>query len=286
MSRGAVDRTDHVIHDLIKPIPEGTLPERVDAIVHCAANVDERAVGFSIVDSNLRITFHVAEFARKAQTSAFVNLSSVAVYGAPSSLNNVTEASPARPVTPYGLAKMLGESLLTSLPISAVSHLRLGYVIGPNMPDRYFPVRVAERFKANKAVTVMNPYVTRFSFIETSDVARACEAALTMGVSGPVNLVADHRPTPREVIDTIAAKFPGSTSVITEESAQVSASLLISIPPGPKIYWASRQSETHSRPSVNGTCDSAVGAFRSGWFGRLTNRETVARAVRHPFRRC
>jgi nucleoside-diphosphate-sugar epimerase len=189
------------------------IPGRLDAIVNCAAAVEERDESYDVVDTNVRATFNLVAFARARGVRTIVNLSSIAVYGASAEASSVPETTPLFPRTAYGVAKVLTETLISCQTSEmAVTHLRLGYVLAPVMPDRYFLVRVARRLAANEPVEIMNPDSTRFSFIEVADVARACEAALAQTAEGTFNLVADDQPTPREVIDAVAHHYPASSS--------------------------------------------------------------------------
>lgn len=213
LARRAVDREGHFRYDLRNPIPENLIPGRLDAIVHCAATVDEQDESYDVVDANIRATFNLVAFARARGVRVFVNLSSIAVYGASAETSNVVETAPLRPKTAYGMAKVLTEALISCHASEmAVVHLRLAYVLGPVMPNRYFLVRIARSLAANDPVEIVNPDSTRFSFIEVADVARACEAALAQTTEGVFNLVADDRPTLQEVIDTISHHYPASSS--------------------------------------------------------------------------
>lgn len=213
LARRAVDREGHLRHDLRNRIPESMISGRLDAIVHCAAAVEEQDESYDVVDANLRATFNLVAFARAQGVRTFVNLSSIAVYGASAEASSVPETSPLHPGTAYGVAKVLTETLISCQASEmAVTHLRLGYVLAPVMPDRYFLVRMARRMAANEPVEIANPDSTRFSFIEVADVARACETALAQAADGTFNLVADDQPTPREVANAIAHHYPASSS--------------------------------------------------------------------------
>jgi len=213
LARRAVDREGHFRHDLRERIPEDLIPGRLDAVVHCAAAVDERDQSYDVVDANVRATFNVVAFARARGVKTIVNLSSIAVYGAPAEASGVLETAPLRPTTAYGVAKVLTETLISCHASEmAVVHLRLAYVLAPAMPDRSFLVRMGRRLAANDPVEIVNPDSTRFSFVEVADVARACEAALAQAAEGAFNLAADVRPTVREVTDTIARHHPASSS--------------------------------------------------------------------------
>lgn len=213
-ARRPLDRVEYVRHDLRTAIPDDVFPERLDAIVHCAAAVDEHAEGYDIVDDNLRAAVNLLALARARGARTIVNLSSIAVYGSSSAVPGaVAESAPLHPTSAYGLAKLLVESALSAAgPGIAVSHLRLSYVLAPEMPERYFLVRIAQRLAAGEPIEVVNADTTRFSFVEVEDVARACAAALEQRADGAFNLAADAQPTPREVIDAIATRHPDSAS--------------------------------------------------------------------------
>jgi nucleoside-diphosphate-sugar epimerase len=213
LARRAVDREGHFRYDLRNPIPEDLIPGRLDAVVHCAATVNEQDESYEVVDANIRATFNLVAFARARNVKTFVNLSSIAVYGAPAEVSNVPETAPLRPRTAYGVAKVLTETLVSCHAAEmTVVHLRLAYVLAPVMPNRYFLVRMARSLAANDPVEIVNPDSTRFSFIEVADVARACEAALAQAAEGAFNLVADDRPTLREVTDAISHHHSASSS--------------------------------------------------------------------------
>lgn len=219
LGRRAQERPGYVRHDLRAPVPPGLLPEQIDVVVHCAAAVHERDESYAVVDDNLRVAFNLAALARERGTRVVVNLSSIAVYGAGAGVGHeaIGEHEPLHPTSAYGLAKALGETLLSvAVPAAAVSHLRLAYVLAAEMPERYFIVRLARALAAGAPVDVVNGDTTRLSFIEVADVARACEAAIERFAVGPFNLVADERPTPREVIDAIAGHHPRSASARRE----------------------------------------------------------------------
>lgn len=213
LARREVAREGHFRHDLRDPVPPDLIPGRIEAVVHCAALVDEHDESYDVIDANVRTTFNLVAFARSRGVRTIVNLSSIAVYGAAAEASNVPETAPLRPRTAYGVAKALTETLISCHGAEiAVAHLRLGHVLAPTMPDRSFLVRVGRRLAASEPVEMVNPDSTRFTFIEVADIARACEAALLHGAEGTFNLVADDHPTVREVIGAVALHHPASTS--------------------------------------------------------------------------
>ncbi|MGH3646206.1 MAG: NAD-dependent epimerase/dehydratase family protein, partial [Micromonosporaceae bacterium] len=85
-----------------------------DVVFHLAAQIDVRvSVADPLADATANVlgTVAVLEAARKAGAGKVVFVSSVAVYGPPSSLP-VSEDAPVRPLSPYAVSKLAGELYL------------------------------------------------------------------------------------------------------------------------------------------------------------------------------
>ena len=216
-SRSASSDKRHIVHDLLDPIDPagGKFPDRLDAIVHAAAQVDQTDRSFDVVMANTRTAYNLAEFAAAAGCRQFVHLSSVAVYGAPALGNAVSEETPARPQSPYGLSKLLAESILSSwhAHYDSLLHLRLGYVAGAGMSDDTIVRRLARSRVAGEGVTLVNPAITRIQFIDADDVAAVCVAALACNLSGTINLAGRVRHSIEDLWQEIARAIPGKTPV-------------------------------------------------------------------------
>jgi nucleoside-diphosphate-sugar epimerase len=218
VARRPLARADHISLDLADPIDEASLGSAV-GIVHCAAVVDEQRQDFGLVEQNLRMTYNVARYARAVGAAWFVNVSSIAVYGLarPGPLDE--DAEP-RPETPYGLSKLLGEHLCRALLDGTnVSSLRLGYVLGRPLPDRYLVRRLSDNFAAGRPVNVWNADLTRLSFVDARDVASSCLELARSGKAGVFNLVGDEWPTLREVA-TMLRELHGSAVEIDDAASE------------------------------------------------------------------
>jgi len=217
----------HILHELGKPLPADVLPSRLDAVVHCAALVDERAVGYAIIDANMRMSYNVAQYALAAAAGVFVNLSSIAVYGHQAGESVIDESTPLAPATVYGLSKALCETLCaTTIGVAArCTSLRLGYVLGRGMQERTVVSRFAASLAAGKPLRLVNPDETRFPFVDARDVAAVVESLLSTPVPGVFNVVGDAEPTVREVAQELRRFFPCSPEVSEEsvDPAKVSA---------------------------------------------------------------
>jgi nucleoside-diphosphate-sugar epimerase len=138
--------------DLTRP---DALPERFDAIVHCAAETPARCPDpVALYASNVAAMRHVCERALRASASAVLFTSSMSAYGT-ISVPVVTEDTPPRNPDPYGRSKLEGERILAEtvargLP-SGLS-IRLPGTVGRGSHDNFLS-HALQRILAGEAVT-------------------------------------------------------------------------------------------------------------------------------------
>lgn len=217
-SRNETSKPKHIVHDLLEPIPLSKFPSKIDCVIHCAACVDEHDTSYAVIDHNLRSSFHVIKYAIESGANCFINLSSIAVYGKPKTTIPITEKTVATPLTPYGISKLLVENLAISMLSNKmrVINLRLGYVLGPKIPDKYFLSRFKEKLKKRENIHLINPDSTKFSFVDVFDIAHACEILIKTQHEGIFNFVGDEAPTVRDVFKEMKEYFPKVDSIPTE----------------------------------------------------------------------
>lgn len=173
-----------------------------DAVVHAAAYIDvaesvEKPLEY--FENNAVATARLAKSCSDAGAKLFIYLSSAAVYGEPLYLP-VREDHPTRPISPYGLSKLMGEQVLEvfsrTYGLSYVT-LRLFNVYGPGQSAAY--AGVVAKF-VERAVQGLPPLIlgdgrqTR-DFVHVRDVAKAVIAALERGLRNEVLNIASGRPT-------------------------------------------------------------------------------------------
>lgn len=217
-SRKKNDHSLHIFQDLLEPLPQNNFPSKIDCIIHCAASVDETDSTYSIIDNNLRSSFHVMKFAVATKTKCFINLSSISVYGKQSKEKEIDEKIRPHPQSSYGLSKLLVEEMSQSLLSKTMNvlNLRIGYAIGPNLPLRYIISRFKKWLNSGESIKLINPYTTRISFVDLVDIAQICEKAIKENYDGIYNVVGDDPPTIRETFEEIKKYFPNSNSKVTE----------------------------------------------------------------------
>ena len=161
-----------------------------DAVVHAAAyiSVDESwERPYDYMWNNAAATARVAK--QCAETGArLIYISSAAVYGEPQHLP-IDESHSTRPLSPYGLSKLVGEQMTQMLaPGAAV--LRLFNVYGPGQTGPYAGViaKFVERAKRGLPPVIYGDGTQTRDFIHVADVARLVEVVLDRGVAGVYNV--------------------------------------------------------------------------------------------------
>ena len=198
-SRTKLNSENHIIHDLSNTILENIFPDNLDCVIHCASEVDQNKTNFDIIENNLRLYYNLLKFTSNSKIQNFINLSSISVYGTQNI--PIDEHSKSNPESFYGLSKMFSENLCNFLLPDYVKliHLRLGYVLGKILPQRYFLTRFKNSIKNNMPITLLNPDTTKFAFIDLNDIANICKISLEKNTHGIFNVVNDDFPSLREV---------------------------------------------------------------------------------------
>ncbi len=165
-----------------------------EAVVHLAAICLNKSISdpTESSDVNLMGTQNVLEAAAAHGVNRFVFASSASVYGNPTSLP-MTEADKLEPITPYCIAKLASEQLLsfygTRTGMSWAA-LRFFNVYGPGQPvDAYYTsviVSFLRRLMAGEAPVIDGSGEQSMDFVYVSDVARSVAMALDSSSNGMV----------------------------------------------------------------------------------------------------
>jgi len=156
--------------DLTKP---DALPERFDAVVHCAAETPARCPDpAALYASNVAAMRHVCERALQTSTRVVLFTSSMSTYGT-ISVPVVTENTPPQDPDAYGRSKLEGERMLADaiargLP-SALS-IRLPGTVGRGSHDNFLS-HALERILAGEAVTACHKDALFNNIVYVGDLA-------------------------------------------------------------------------------------------------------------------
>ncbi len=151
---------------------------------------------------------------RHAPRARLVTAGSALMYGAATEAGPLTESTPPRPDTVYGMTKAAADLQALQYHLSDgldVVRLRFFNVIGPGRPEEYFPARQVRRLAlilAGRADPVLPTYDLRGArdFTDVRDAVSAIVAAAERGRSGAAYNVAAGRATPlRTLLERLLA---------------------------------------------------------------------------------
>ncbi|MEM1557509.1 MAG: NAD-dependent epimerase/dehydratase family protein [Thermoproteota archaeon] len=166
--------------------------KEADVVIHAAAYVDvvESMEKPSIYfENNVLGTVSVAKASLDVGVDLLIYLSSAAVYGDPVELP-IGENHPTRPISPYGLSKLMGEEVVEFFSKYGLKQvvLRLFNVYGPGQNAAYAGVitKFLERVRNGLPPIVYGDGEQTRDFIHVEDVAEAVKLVLKTGCVGEV----------------------------------------------------------------------------------------------------
>lgn len=191
-------------HDLVDPLANAQLPERIDAVIHLAQSRRYREFpegARDVFEVNTRSTFELLEYARRAGARSFVFASTGGVY-APRR-EPLVETDPVQPSSFYFASKYAGELLVESYgQFFSTAILRPFAVYGPGQERMLVPTLI-ERVAGGGVVTVQGDPGLRINPIYLDDAARIFEKALTFSGSSVFNVAGDEAVTVTELVELI-----------------------------------------------------------------------------------
>ncbi len=206
----AMDRVEVVEGDIrYANAIEGAI-KGVEAVVHLAAVCINKSISdpTESLDVNLLGTQNVFDAAARGSVQRIVYASSASIYGNPTAMPMRETDKPA-PITPYCIAKLAGEHLLSFYAErSRMSWLALRFfnVYGPGQPtDAYYTSVVLtflRRLAAGEPPIIDGRGDQSMDFVHVSDVARAVGLAVDSTASGEVlNVGTGQQTTVAELAD-------------------------------------------------------------------------------------
>ncbi len=188
--------------DLCDRASFANLPESIDTVVHLAALIDSEDIG-SYIDTNVRGTAWVLQYAAGAGASLFVHGSTGGLYG--SSAVPFTEASPFRPQDDYALTKAQAEMLVMALGQGMVK-VRLRYS-GPYAIGTPNPLtRLVNRVIDGEEIEVIPGMYPRYCPLHVDDAVEMTVRCLELSSDVALNIAG-----------TEVATFPAIALIAGEE---------------------------------------------------------------------
>jgi len=205
--------------ELVDPL---SLPDTIDGIIHLAARPNVSESWLDPIDAHSRTctsTLQVIEWARAKSVPRIVFASSSAIYGAVEK-EQISEATPASPTSPYGMQKWMSEEYLklfcSRYNFTNVS-LRFFNVYGPRqLPSSPYSGVISlfsNQMMNNKDIIVYGDGLQSRDFIHVEDVAKAIVVALKSSTFAQCtnhvfNLGTGNARTILQLIEVMRSVFP------------------------------------------------------------------------------
>lgn len=199
--------------DILHPQTFNSKVDALDAVIHLAS-ISKAASDLEdgrLLETNTIGTLNMLKLAREKGASSFIFASSAAVYGDKKRLP-IRETSLGRPVSIYGLSKMIGEQMCHFFTLNhslSTICLRISNMYGPGQGTNFVISDLIRKSLKQKIVEAMNPASTR-DFIYVHDVAEAvarCLSAISRGFE-VINIGSGTETSVRKISQLIA-KFSG-----------------------------------------------------------------------------
>ncbi len=145
----------------------------------------------SIMDQNIAMVDHVTQAIKLKQPRQITFLSSFDIYGNVNDRLPVTETTTCRPLTYYGMSKLVGEFLLSKVCADAkvdLSILRLGGIYGREGN----PVHIVSRFisaaRQSEPIVIYGDGSDLRDYVFVDDLSRVIEKVIYSGAIGVLNV--------------------------------------------------------------------------------------------------
>jgi UDP-glucose 4-epimerase len=159
------------------------VPDKVDVILHLAANVTNPKLVSKDYELNLKSTKKLIEFAKKNNVEQFLFASSISVYGLHE--NFALEDSILKADSDYAKSKIESENLLLNSGIKYYSIFRIASVFGKETKGFIYKL---EKLFQKKIIPVPIDFFQKKSFIHLEDLVSFFEKALKHKKQGIYNL--------------------------------------------------------------------------------------------------
>lgn len=202
--------------DDIYSIFENVTIDKIDAVVHLAADMRHEPYNTEVVVANCGGTQRLLEFCEKNNITVFAQLSSLPVIGHPVE-HPITEEHPLEPYTVYHITKHTEEMLADyAYRYRGVrtSSFRISAPVGTGVnPNTIFPTFIRNALKGDD-LTLSGRGTRRQNYVHVRDIAQALYKAVNSDYChGTYNLTGDLLVSNKELAEKVIA-ITGSTSKI------------------------------------------------------------------------
>lgn len=186
-------------------------------LVMLAGIKKQQGDSLEIFRSNMAIASTVCHALMERPVRRVVFFSSAEVYGEATEDTAITERTPVRPTSYYGIAKFASEGLFRKAAVAGGASLvilRPPLVYGPGEPSAsYGPSGFARAAVRGEPITLWGDGLERREFLYVDDLVEATRRLIFSEVSGVLNVSSGRSSTFRDVLDGLARVVGGSLAV-------------------------------------------------------------------------
>ena len=204
---------------------ENIKPDKLDAIVHLAADMRKEPFTIDVIKNNCVGAQRLLELCKEKSVGAFVQLSSLPVIGNPAECP-ITEDHTLKPPTVYHCTKVMQELLANyafyTHGVRTVSY-RICAPVGPRMnPKTILPVFVNKAL-AGEDIVLLGKGTRQQTYVHVTDIAQAIyKAIISPNAQGVYNLASHNLISNRKLAELCVALTNSSSKIVfsgTEDPA-------------------------------------------------------------------
>ncbi len=275
-----IDETyEHIRADLLDPKACSRLCDGVERIVHTAAlqhhSHPPKFRREAFFQRNVVMTRNLAEAAEATGVRHVVFISSDMVYGIPRN-RPILEASPRKPIGPYGRSKLASELVWMKKRDSGmkVTIFRPRLLVGPGRLG--ILTKLFNRIRSGKSILLIGNGKNRYQMVSVSDVAEAIMLAFQRQPDAILNLGSADVPSTQALVDYVARRAGSASRIVRTPKFLVEAAL--------SVLHAFRMAplvpEQFRIAGVDYILDITAAERELGWSPRLNDAEMLWQAYR------
>lgn len=193
-----------IIVDLKEPWEAGTLPEKVNSVVHLAQSNHYRDFpdhADDLFGVNVAATARLLNYARRVGAEQFIYASTGGVYSpGPVNLNENSPIYDMGKLGAYFGSKVCGEILVQNYaPYMTTTILRPFFIYGPGQKRNVHLPRIFDNIRSGRAIQLQGEHGISMNPIHVADAAQAVTAAIKTPLGSVVNIAGAEALTIRQI---------------------------------------------------------------------------------------
>lgn len=190
------------------------------AVIMCAMVKKQFGDSLENFKKNITIITNVGKVLEQHPVARFLYLSSAAVYGEKIHNLNITEETPPRPTSYYGLAKYVSEKVLEKVLPQNLIVIRPPVIYGPGDLPAYGPSGFLHAASSHEPIILWGDGMEKREFIFVDDIVVLVQQLLFSDYSGTLNIASGESYTFIEIIETIKALTQLPLTITSRERTQ------------------------------------------------------------------